>query len=97
MTVRSERFISGENAIVLRVSGRVHSECMKTIRELIEAETGRIALDLTQVTLTNRDAAAFLAAYEFKGVELRNCPAYIRRSIDEEQAGIGPKRMGDHE
>jgi hypothetical protein len=97
MTFRIERLISGENAIVLRVSGRVHNECMKTIRELIEAETGRISLDLTEVTLANRDAAAFLAAYELKGVELKNCPAYIRRLIDEEQAAIGPERMGDHE
>jgi anti-anti-sigma regulatory factor len=97
MTFRIERLISEENTIVLRVSGRVHSECMKTIRELIEAETGRIALDLTEVTLANRDAAAVLAAYEFKGVELRNCPPYIRRLIDEEQAGIGRERMGDHE
>ena len=90
MTFRIERLISGENAIVLRVSGRVHNECTKTIKEVIDAETGRIALDLTEVTLANRDAAAFLAAYEFKGVELRNCPAYIRRLIDEEEARIEP-------
>ena len=90
MTFRIERLISGENDIVLRVSGRAHNECMKTIRELIEAETGRIALDLAEVTLANRDAAAFLAAYEFKGIELRNCPAYIRRLIDTEKARIVP-------
>lgn len=90
MPFRIERVISGENAIMLRVSGRVHNECMETIRELIEAETGKIALDLAEVTLASRDAAAFLAAYEFKGVELRNCPAYIRRLIDTEQARIGP-------
>ena len=90
MTFRIERLISGENAIVLRVSGRAHNECMKTIRELIEAETGRIALDLAEVTLANPDAAAFFAAYEVKGVELRNCPAYIRSLIDKERVRIGP-------
>jgi hypothetical protein len=90
MPFRIERGINEENTIVLRVSGRLHDECMKTIRELIEAETGRIALDLAEVTLANREAVAFLAAYEFKGVELRNCPAYIRRLIDTEQARIGP-------
>jgi hypothetical protein len=90
MTFRIERLICGENDIVLRVSGRAHNECMKTIRELIEAETGRIALDLAEVTLANPDAATFLAAYEFKGIELRNCPAYIRTLIDKERARIGP-------
>ena len=90
MTFRIERLISGENDIVLRVSGRAHDECMKSIRELIEAETGRIALDLAEVTLANPDAAAFFAAYEFKGVELRNCPAYIRSLIDKERVRIGP-------
>ena len=90
MTFRIERLVSGENAIVLRVSGRVHTECMKTINELIEAETGKIALDLADLTFANRDAATFLAGYEFKGIELRNCPAYLRRLIDKEQARIGP-------
>jgi hypothetical protein len=90
MTFRIERFISGENAIVLRVSGPVHSECMKTIKELIEAETAKIALDLAEVTLANRDAAAFLAVYELRGIELRNCPVYLRGLIDKEQARIVP-------
>ena len=89
MTFRIERLISGKNALVLRVSGQVHNECMKTIKELIDAETGRIALDLADVTFANRDVATFLAGYEFTGVELRNCPAYLRRLIDKEQARIG--------
>ena len=90
MTFRIERLISEENTVVLRVSGRVHNDCIKTIKELIEAETGKIALDLAEVTLANRDAAAFLAGHEVKGIELRNCPAYLRGLINKEQARIGP-------
>ena len=90
MTFRIERLISEGNTVVLGVSGRMHNDCIKTIKELIEAETGKIALDLAEVTLANRDAAAFLAAYEVKGIELRNCPAYLRGLINKEQARIGP-------
>jgi hypothetical protein len=47
MTFRIERLVSGENAIVLRVCGRVDIECVSTIKELMEEEAGKIALDLS--------------------------------------------------
>lgn len=90
MTFRIERLIGAENAIVLRVSGRVHNECMQTLKELIETEACQVALDLAEVTLVNRDAAAFLAVYESKGVVLINCPAYLRGLIGKAQPRIGP-------
>ena len=37
MTFRIDRFVSEENAIVLRVCGRMEIECLNTINELIEA------------------------------------------------------------
>jgi anti-anti-sigma regulatory factor len=67
MTFRIGRLVGGENAIVLRVCGRVDIECFNTIKELIEEESSRIALDLSEVTLVNRDAATFLAVCELKG------------------------------
>jgi hypothetical protein len=90
MTFRIERLVSGENAIMLRVCGRVEIECVNTIKELIEEENARIALDLSEVTLANRDAATFLGVCELKGIELRNCPAYLRGWIDKEQERITP-------
>jgi hypothetical protein len=42
LTFRIERLISGENAIVLTVSGRVQIECVNTIKGLIEEESARI-------------------------------------------------------
>jgi hypothetical protein len=78
MTFRNERLVSGENAIVLRVCGRVQIERVNTIKELIEEETAKLALDLSEVTLANRDVATFLAVCELKGIELRNCPAFLR-------------------
>jgi hypothetical protein len=90
MTFRIDRFVSEGDAIVFRVSGRMQIECVDTIKELIEEETAKLALDLSEVTLANRDAATFLAVCELKGIELRNCPPFLRGWVDEEQARFRP-------
>jgi anti-anti-sigma regulatory factor len=84
MIFRIDRLVSEENPIVLRVCGRVDIECLNTLKELIEAENVKIVLDLSEVTLAGRDAATFLAVSELKGVELRNCPPFLRGWIDKE-------------
>lgn len=86
MTCKIERLASGENTVVLRVSGRIQSEHLGTITELVGQQIGGVALDLTQVTLVDRDVVSFLAAYELKGIELRNCPAFLRGWVAKEQA-----------
>lgn len=88
MTYKIERFSEG-TTVVLRVSGRIRAEYLSTIKEMIEHETGRVALDLTEVTLVDRDAVPFLAAHELKGIELTNCPAFLREWIDKEKLGEG--------
>jgi hypothetical protein len=42
------------------------------------------------VTIANRDAATFLAVCERKGIELRNCPPFLRGWVDKEQGSITP-------
>jgi hypothetical protein len=90
MTFRIERLVRGENAIMLRVCGRVDIECVTTIKDLIEEENAEIVLDLSEVMLADRDAATFLAVCELKGIELRNCPAFLREWVANEQARITP-------
>jgi anti-anti-sigma regulatory factor len=84
MTFKIERLFSKENAIVLHVCGRVDIECLSTLKELIETEDAKIVLDLSEVTLAGRDAATFLAVCELKGIELRNCPPFLRGWVDKE-------------
>ena len=84
MTFRIDRLISEENPIVFHICGRVDIECLNTLKELIEAENGKIALDLSEVMLANRDAGTFFAVCELKGIELRNCPAFLRGWVDKE-------------
>jgi hypothetical protein len=51
------------------------------LRELLEQEKGKVAIDLREVTLVNREAISFLALSEANGVELRNCADYIREWV----------------
>jgi hypothetical protein len=85
MPFRIERLVSGEDLVVLRVSGRFHAEHVDVLREILGLEKARVVLDLREVTLVDRQAVSFLALTETQGVELRNCAAYIREWVDRER------------
>jgi anti-anti-sigma regulatory factor len=85
MSYKIERTVEGENFVVLRVSGRIHGENVDTLREVIEQEKGRLALDLTEIIHVDREAVRLLAVSEANGIELRNCPAYIREWVAKEK------------
>jgi hypothetical protein len=84
MAFKIEWLVSEENAIVLHVCGWVDLECLNTLKELIEAENGKIVLDLSEVMLADRGAAQFFATCERKGIDLRNCPSFLRLSVAKE-------------
>jgi len=50
-----------------------------------EAKGQHIVLDLSELTLVDGDAVRFLEDCEAKGIELKNCPAYIREWITRER------------
>jgi anti-anti-sigma regulatory factor len=85
MAFRIERLVAGDDLVVLRVSGRIHAKHVDTLRELLGREAGTVVVDLREVTLIDREAVSFLALSEAKGVELRNCAAYIREWVDRER------------
>jgi hypothetical protein len=85
MAFRIERLVSGEDLVVLRVSGRIHAEHVDMLRELLGLEEVRVVVDLREVTLVDREAVSFLALSEAQGVELRNCAAYLREWVDRER------------
>jgi hypothetical protein len=90
MTFKIERLVGKENATVLRTCGQMDIECVNTLKAMIEAENSKTVLDLSEVTLADRDAALFLAICELKGVELRSCPALLRDWVTKERAHITP-------
>jgi anti-anti-sigma regulatory factor len=71
---------AGANVFVL--SGVLDAEHATRLRELLaRAADGRIVLDLKDVTLVDRAAVEFLARVEMAGIELVNCPEYVRSWI----------------
>jgi anti-anti-sigma regulatory factor len=76
---------SEDNGIaVLALSGRIEEQHVPELQELLgnEAEVSRIAFDLEEVRLVDREAVRFLAGCEARGIRLRNCPSYVREWIE---------------
>ena len=74
-------------AIVFALSGELDNEHMESINELLEGEKRSILLDLRDVTLVGRKAVEFLLRLEAGGIEIINCPEYVRTWIDAENNG----------
>lgn len=69
-------------ADVFVLSGVLDAEHTTRLQELLPtAPTGRIVLDLKDVTLVDRAAVQFLARLEMAGTEFVNCPEYVRSWI----------------
>ena len=84
MTCKIDRVLSPDGFVVFRVSGRIDGTYVDVLHELTENEktaNGRLALDLKEVTVVGPEAVRALTVAEANGIELRNCPAYIREWI----------------
>jgi len=88
MTCRIERVADGENFVVFRVTGRIQSEHVETLRQLFAEESGRVALDLGEVTLVDWEVVKFLARCKGNGVELKCAPDYLSDWVSKERAEI---------
>ena len=71
--------------MVLRISGRIAGDDVDVLRSALDQERGAIAIDLAEVGLVDRGAVNLLVLIETRGVELRNCPPYIREWIARER------------
>jgi anti-anti-sigma regulatory factor len=84
MTCKIDRVLTPDGFIILRVSGRIDCTSAEVLQELTEIEKtgkGRCSLDLTEVTVVSLEAVRALNVAEASGIELRNCPGYIREWI----------------
>jgi len=66
--------------VVFAVSGRLEADSLHELSELLasESSTRAVTLELGDLVLVDRDAVGFLRTCAEKGIELRNCPRYIR-------------------
>jgi hypothetical protein len=60
----------------LRLSGRIQSEDLTSIRSAMNDARTRKVLDLTDVNLVDLAVVQFLIRCEDEGVELMQCPPY---------------------
>jgi hypothetical protein len=93
MTLRIER-VSAQGRKVVRLIGRVQSECLPEIEAQLEGTKPRPTLDLQEVTLVDVGAVRFLIACEQSGIELLHCAQYIRHWMATERPGQGDSGDG---
>jgi anti-anti-sigma regulatory factor len=69
--------------VVIKLSGHMGAENLGELEKLISTEAGgrRIVLDLEDLKLVDQDAVSFLRRCEADSIQLKNCPAYIRKWI----------------
>jgi len=70
--------------VVFKLSGRMDADKLGELEAPLNAESrdSSIVLDLKDLTLVDQEVVSFLRRCETEGVELRNCPPYIREWIN---------------
>jgi anti-anti-sigma regulatory factor len=84
MTLRIERS-TRQGFTVFTLSGRIEAVHVAELKELFDRDYRNIILDLRDLRLADRDAVRFLKGCEADGMNLENCPAYVREWMDREE------------
>jgi anti-anti-sigma regulatory factor len=79
---------TANGGVVFKLSGRIESENIAELEALLSAETsGRhVLLDLSDLSLVDQHVVSFLRHSEADGIELKNCPAYVREWMKQEKS-----------
>jgi hypothetical protein len=88
MSFRIDRIVGANSLVVLSISGKISRQHVDTLRNVLRQEAGVLAIDLKNVCLVDLEAVQLLALTEDSGMELRNCPAYIREWVTRERADM---------
>jgi hypothetical protein len=84
MTLRIEQ-TSRHGRTILKLIGRIHSEDLGDFKAQTSQLTPGMAFDLDELTLVDVGVVRYLGECEERGVELLNCPPYIREWIKREK------------
>jgi hypothetical protein len=90
MACRIDRLVTERGLVALRISGQITGDDVDVVRAAIDQERGAVAIDLKAVGVVDRAAVNLLVFNEGRGIELRNCPPYIREWVDRERAQTPP-------
>jgi hypothetical protein len=80
-----QRRSEGPDSVTLSISGWIQAEHVAELEQLFQGEQRRVVLALEEVYFVGREGIRFLALCEAKGIELRNCPAFVREWIGKER------------
>lgn len=84
--LRIERDSDGETGVV-RLIGRIQAEHLGELNAQVRGIGSKAILNLEDVTLVDVQVVRFLDACRRDGIELRNCPPYIREWMLRERDG----------
>ena len=70
----------------LKLSGRLQSDCIGRIRSAMNDGCARKILDLREITLVDVAVVRFLISCENEGIQLVQCPLYVREWMLRERA-----------
>ena len=70
----------GNGSTIVSLAGNVSEDVLPEINRIIDRDR-RVALDLSEVTLIDRMSARFFAEQLQRGIELLDCPRYIKHWI----------------
>jgi anti-anti-sigma regulatory factor len=78
---------TGSGEVVFSLSGRMDAENVGELETLLRGEAGAdgIVLNLKDLKLVDQDVVSFLRRCETGGIQLKNCPAYIREWLNGER------------
>jgi hypothetical protein len=86
MTFRIETEARGRFTVFM-MSGRIETPAIAELKRLFEALTDYrdIVLDLKEVGVIDRDVMRFFMRCEADGIQLENCPSYVREWMAREE------------
>jgi hypothetical protein len=84
--LRVTRTANGE--VVFKLSGQIETKNIAELKALLSAETSgrRVHLELSDLILVDQDVVSFLRHCEADGIDLKNCPAYVREWMKQEKS-----------
>ena len=83
--LRIERQSKGISSTHVKLSGRMQADELAGLVAELEKCNPLLSMDLAELTLVDRDSVLFLIRYESQGVQLVNCPLYVREWITREK------------
>jgi hypothetical protein len=84
MTLKIEK-CSENQTTIFRLSGRMRFDGVLELKRHLDGVATKPVLDLKEVTHVDLEVVHFLGCCVQEGIELRNCPRYIREWMRREQ------------